>query len=171
MTVTVERAVVPEFMVTAALRLIHLDVKYHGVKSEDLYVWGQHPFPHLRERPEIMAIAGLVTARLQSEGLLCTPQIVWHLPDEAPEDLALEPHTDVPPEGRVFALIAGVALSEWTQTDGALWWWDPLPQSVTLQPGDVLTITPDTRHSPGINRGGRIRCGVYLRWTIEADHD
>jgi ectoine hydroxylase-related dioxygenase (phytanoyl-CoA dioxygenase family) len=168
MTVTVERAVVPEFMVTAALRLIHLEVKYHGVRSEDLYVWQQHPFPHLRERPEIMAIAGLVTARLHSEGMLCTPQIVWQLPDEVPEGVALEPHTDVPPDGHEFTLIAGVALTEWTHNNGALWWWDPLPQSAVLEPGDVVTMMPDTEHSPGINRGGLIRCGVYLRWTKEA---
>lgn len=165
MPIRVIEQCVPDGIREDVLRLIHLRLRWQGVSAEHLAMWGQHPFPDLREHLHIQLVREMVTTVLGLESFeACTPQIVWHLPDEA--HISLEPHTDVPPDGRAFRMIAGVALTPWSPHNGGLHVWNGngLPAAIELWPGDIVAMTPDTLHSPGLNHSGLPRIGLYFRW-------
>jgi hypothetical protein len=169
MTYRILRDVVPEALRTPVLRLIHTDLRYRGLSSRELDCWGQVSWPHLEHLAPVQTIAAWLDDVLDHPGELSRPlQIVWTLPQDAPDGLELTPHTDVPPAGREFALIAGVALSDWSGFNGCVRVWEHGPQGIpcpiALRAGDVVTLTPDTLHSPGVNWSGEIRSGVYVRW-------
>jgi hypothetical protein len=169
-TATTLRNVVPESMRRDVLRLIGTDLRYRGLSARELDQWGQLTWPHIEPLEQVQAIAHYLDGRFGQPGELSRPhQLVWTLPQEAPEDYPLEPHTDVPPAGREFALIVGVAFSQWTWENGTLRVWerglDSLPHTVLLDPGDVVVLDPTLPHSPGVNRSGEIRTGMYVRWT------
>jgi hypothetical protein len=166
----VVRQLVPLDAREAALRRVHVDVMRSGLSTaeiagyQDVKVW----FPHLRWEPEIVALADYLPPAAR-EGELCDPQILLHLPDEA-TDWQLEPHLDAAPpwgNGRVYRLIAGVALTPGGRRNGGLVVWPfrgqgPVP--VDLDAGDVVLMHPRLPHSGTLNRGGAIRYAVYLRY-------
>jgi len=39
---------------------------------------------------------------------------------------------------------------------------------VELEPTDAVLLSPDLRHSGGLNRTGSLRYGVYFRWLRDA---
>jgi ectoine hydroxylase-related dioxygenase (phytanoyl-CoA dioxygenase family) len=73
---------------------------------------------------------------------------------------------DVPPTDRQYAVIAAVALTEWTADNGAVIAFDPRPRAVELSPGEIIAFAPSLSHSPGLNRTGLPRIGVYFRWLL-----
>ena len=165
---------VPPRRCDSVLRVIHLDIRDHGLDPGVISEWNKTiaQFHHLRECREIMAIGDLLEEALDPPGERCTPQIVWQLPDRAPEDMKPWSHVDVPPEGTQFTVIAGVALTGWGSENGGLHVWrnnhdDSESEALDLRPGDVVAFDPGQKHSPGINRSGAVRAGLYFRWMTE----
>lgn len=167
----VHRGIVPPTLVTHASRLIWEDVRFRGLRPEEMDEWERVscPFPHLRFDPDIMAVREFLVDHFDLGGLVpCEPQLIFQLPDGA--DFATPyAHVDEPPpwaDGRPYERILGVALSEWGGTNGTVgepdgdggYW------SVTLSPGDVVDIPPALPHFTLPNRGGQVRLGVYFRF-------
>lgn len=167
--VEIRRAVVPEELVDAALRLLHLDLITRGASAEELgaWLWAVHWFPHLRDDPRITALAQALPAAWRT-GEICEPQILLQFPHSGPEP-EITFHLDHEPDwaqGRRYERIVGIALSRWDRENGGL-----LirrdgrpPLAVELDPGDAVMMKPDVWHSAGINRTGSIRYAVYFRW-------
>jgi hypothetical protein len=164
------RAAVPRGTVEAALRHIHLDMVREGIPVETVsrWLWSSHWFPHLKWEPPILALAGALPDELQT-GEMCDPQIILHPPDDCPEQ-ELVPHVDQEPKwagNRRFLRIVGVALSPADAANGGLTVW-PLdeggPETLELEPGDIVVMNPRLPHASGINRKGGIRYAVYFRF-------
>src|SRR5437762_103923 len=87
------RDVVPQDVVQAALRHIHLDVVQRGLDAATLstWLWSSQWFPHLRWDPPIVALAQFLPEELR-EGEACDPQIVVQPPDDC--DVPLVSHLD-----------------------------------------------------------------------------
>lgn len=166
--------VVPMAQIDAALRVINMDVRQRGLNPVELKQWNSVacPFPHLRFSSKIAVLYAPVLARLglspESAGQLCEPQIIYHLPDDVPADYEPWSHVDQEPDwanGRRYVRIVGVALTDWTTGNGTLRVWDSdEPRAIVLKAGDAVILRPDVPHSPGVNRSGSIRAGVYFRW-------
>jgi hypothetical protein len=170
--VEVARAVVPPERVDGALRLIHTDLLERGSSATELseWLWAMHWFPHLRHRPEMLALADTLPQQWR-QGTMCDPQILLQFPHVGP-DPEITFHVDQEPnwaEGRRYVRIVGVPLSQWRAENGGL-----LIQTVDgsevieLDPGDAVMMTPDVPHSGGLNHSGTIRYGVYFRWLEPA---
>lgn len=161
----VYRGLVPEQLVDAALRTLHLDVAERGVDPDALRVWATTTaFPHLRYHPSILAVRDeleRLAGSWISTGSWADPQIVWRLPDAA-ASWPLELHVD-DDEGQPFASIHGVALTRATRRDGCLVvdYGGELP--VELEPGDVVTLDGHEPHASTLNRGPHVRAALYFR--------
>ena len=171
----IRRRVVPPALVDDALRLLHVDLLQRGASAAELgeWLWGAHWFPHLRDAPPITALAEALPPPWRS-GMRCDPQILLQFPHVGPvPDVTF--HLDQEPEWagiRRYRRIVGVPLTPWRAENGGLIVNQPLtgPESVELDPGDAVMMSPSLPHSGGINRTGSIRYGVYFRWLeLEAD--
>lgn len=166
--VDVRHEAVPIELVDGALRLLHTDILERGAHAQELseWLWGAHWFPHLRDRPEITALAEALPPEWQT-GVMCDPQILLQFPHVGPEP-EITYHIDQEPEwadGRRYRRIVGVALSHWCAENGGLIVrTDDGPATIELSPGGAVMMAPDVLHSGGINRTGQIRYGVYFRW-------
>lgn len=126
-------------------------------------------FPFLRCAPEIVALREALPAGLRS-GVACEPQIL--VAESIGGDAELVAHVDEEPywaRGRGYSRIVGVALTDADIEDGCLHVredgaWLPVRQRA----GDVVVLSPDAPHSPGVNRSGRNRVAVYFRWLRAA---
>ena len=166
--VEVARGVVSRRRVQDALRVLHIDLLERGASASELgaWLWGTHWFPHLRERPEIIALADDLPEAWR-EGTPCEPQILLQFPHVGPVPEITYHHDEEPhwAQGRRYLRIVGVPLSPWHAENGGLLVKGPDgPVPVELEPGDAVMMTPDVPHSGGINRLGTIRYGVYFRW-------
>jgi hypothetical protein len=164
----IARGVVPPELVDDALRLLHLDMLEHGHSAQTLsaWLWAMHWFPHLNRRDEILALAQALPASWH-RGTLCDPQILLQFPHVGPEPEIVF-HLDDEPQwagGRRYARIVGVPLSPWRRENGGLLVEvDGAPVAVEVDPTDAVLLSPDLRHSGGVNRTGSPRYGVYFRW-------
>ena len=164
----------------AVLRVLNEDVRHRGVAPGEWGLWESVacPFPHLRFAEPTLALRDAVRARIGREGKRfpelgapCEPQYIWQWP--TPDDYHDPPyHLDEPPpwaDGKGYALIAGIALTDWIPSNGALCYERPgydRPEPSWLSAGDALVMTPDLRHCSGLNRTGHVRAGVYFRWLV-----
>ena len=166
------RGIVPIALVDDALRLLHSDLLQRGASSAELsdWLWGAHWFPHLRFSPAIVALADALPPSWRS-GARCDPQILLQFPHVGPvPDVTF--HVDQEPVwagARRYRRIVGVPLSPWRSENGGLVV-KPAggPQTVELDPGDAVMMSPGLLHSGGINHTGAIRYGVYFRWLEPA---
>lgn len=171
-SVEVAHGVVPEEKVDEALRLLHLDLLERGASAEELgdWLWGTHWFPHLKERPQILALAESLPEEWRT-GRLCEPQIILQFPHTGP-DPEISFHLDQEPawaNGRTYLRIVGVPLSPWRGDNGGLLVkTGEGPAPVEADPGDAIMMTPDLPHSGGVNHSGRLRYGVYFRWLADS---
>lgn len=169
--VQLRRAIVPEELIDAALRLLHLDLITRGATAEELgsWLWAVNWFPHLRDDPRITALAQALPAEWRT-GQICEPQIILQFPHAGGAEPAISYHLDQEPEWageRRYERIVGIALSRWDRENGGLLIEGPSgsePLAVELNPGDAVMLEPHVRHSGGINRSGSIRYAVYFRW-------
>lgn len=168
----IARGVLSQRLVDDALRLLHLDTLEYGHSAQTLseWLWAMHWFPHLNQRDEILALARALPAPWRS-GTLCDPQILLQFPHIGPEPEIVF-HLDEKPawaDGRRHARIVGVPLSPWRPDDGGLLVKvDGTAVPVELEPTDAVLLSPDLRHSGGLNRTGSLRYGVYFRWLRDA---
>lgn len=174
MTVRIVPNVVPAAQRRAVLRLLHLDTLQRGLDPAEWQRWRgvACPYPHLRDTPEVAAVRRCLDEVLRPWGQPCEPQFVAHWPDAA-ERWDSPPHIDEPPpwaDGRPYTLIAGLALTSWTEQNGSLRYWtrqgDVVP--VELRAGSVVLVPPALPHATGLNRTGLPRFGLYLRWVEPA---
>jgi len=167
----VARGIVPQEQIDDVLRLLHLDLLQRGAVAEELgeWLWGAHWFPHLRERPEIYALAEALPEEWRT-GQICDPQILLQFPHVGPEPEIVF-HLDQEPAWageRPYLRIVGVPLSPWRGDNGGLLVQTAAgPSPVEADPGDAIMMTPDLPHSGGVNRTGSLRYGVYLRFLAE----
>ncbi len=167
----VARGAIPEQKVDDVLRLLHLDLLERGASAEELggWLWNTHWFPHLRERPEVYALAESLPEEWR-RGQICEPQILLQFPHTGPEP-EISFHLDQEPawaEGRTYLRIVGVPLSPWRGNNGGLLVQTAEgPAPVEADPGDAIMMTPDLPHSGGVNHSGRLRYGVYFRWLAD----
>jgi ectoine hydroxylase-related dioxygenase (phytanoyl-CoA dioxygenase family) len=167
---------VPDDLLQAALRRLNLEILRCGITAEQIDEWKYATFwPTLRFEPEILALREPLAKILEpgDDEVWGDAQLLLRFPDEA-DEWPLTPHTDDLPEwadGREYQAIVGVALSRARAIDGCLAVW---PRShrgetsdetelVELDPGDIVVMHPQLRHSSTLNRGGSIRYAVYIR--------
>lgn len=156
---------VPAELVKDANITIWNALRYRGVSQREWSDWGQHTFPYLVEAPAIVKIVEHLKA-IYGLGLPCyAPQIVFQLPTEYAGEL--EPHVDVPPAQKRYTRILAVALTRWTDLNGSIHLWQDETRhcALYLNPGSVLDLPIDAKHSPGINRSDMVRIGLYVRWA------
>jgi hypothetical protein len=165
----VRHGVIPQERIDDVLRMIHLDLLERGADAGELgeWLWGTHWFPHLKHREEVLALEDALPPEWRV-GTLCDPQILLQFPHVGPVP-EITYHLDQEPEwarGRRYLRIVGVPLSPWRERNGGLLVAgdDGKPEPVELDAGDAVMMDPGLLHSGGINRGGGIRYGVYLRW-------
>lgn len=164
----VRRGAVPARLVDDALRTLHLDLLQRGASAQELgqWLWGAHWFPHLSYAEPIIALADALPAQWRT-GDRCDPQILLQFPHVGPEP-EITFHVDREPAWageRRYRRIVGVALSRWHRDNGGLLVRrDGEVVPIELEPGDAVAMTPDLRHTGGINRTGALRYGVYFRW-------
>ena len=165
----VMRGAVPRVRVDAALWLLHADMLQRGIDAKEIgeWLWGMHWFPHLRFEDEISALAEALPAPWQT-GTRCEPQILLQFPHVGDTEPEISFHVDREPdwaERRRYVRIVGIALSDWTRENGGLIAdTEQGPVPLELAPGDAVLMSPDLRHSGGVNRTGAIRYGVYFRY-------
>jgi hypothetical protein len=163
--------------VEAALRLLHLAIRRHGLTVEEIATCQESTFfPHLRWEPEVWGVLPPSAAEALgwTEGdEWAEPQLLMRFPDED-QPWPLMPHVDQTPPwagGRTYRGIVGVALTRAGERDGTPHVWpgshrggrtgDPVP--VPLEAGDALIMHPALEHSGSLNLGPTIRCAVYFR--------
>lgn len=182
--VVVRRAVEPA-AVGAALRLLNLAIRRHGLSAEEIAACQQATFfPHLRWEPEVWAVLPPVAAELlgfRAGDEWAEPQLLLRFPDEE-QPWPPQPHVDEPPPwagGRTYRGVVGVALTPAEAGEGAPCVWpgshhgDPGAQrAVPLEAGDALVMHPGLAHSGSLNLGAKVRSAVYFRllagWRTEA---
>jgi Phytanoyl-CoA dioxygenase (PhyH) len=164
----IRRGIIPPALIDDALRLLHLDLLQRGASAAELgeWLWGAHWFPHLRHSPAIIALADALPPAWRT-GARCDPQILLQFPHAGPvPDVTF--HLDQEPDwagSQRYRRIVGVPLTPWRSENGGLIVKPSTePQSVELDPGDAVMMSPRLLHSGGINRTGAIRYGVYFRW-------
>lgn len=182
------RAVVPTPAVHAALRLLNLAIRRHGLSSEEIAECQQTTFfPHLRWEPEVWAVLPEPASRIlrQREGdEWAEAQLLLRFPDES-VPWPLVPHVDEPPgwaEGRPYRGIVGVALTDADVDHGPPCVWpgshrlgppsdrtggpavapDAAVQ-VPMKAGDAIVMDPMLRHAGTLNLGPHVRHAVYFR--------
>jgi hypothetical protein len=171
---TVLRGAVPADAIDRALRHLHLDIVRNGLPAERLaeWLWASHWFPHLKWDAPIASLVEHLPEELRS-GEMCDPQIVLQPPDDC-DAVELVPHVDKVPDwadGRPYLRIVGVALSGAGPETGNLVVWPfdrDEPEPLEVEPGDVVVMHPQLPHASGLNREGRIRYAVYVRFIEPA---
>lgn len=167
--------------VDAALRLLHLAIRRHGLTPEQILECQSSTFfPHLRWEPAVWDVLPEWAAELLgwAEGdEWAEPQLLMRFPDEE-QPWPLEPHLDESPPwagGRPYRGIVGVALTSAGPADGAVSVWPgshrgrvSSPVAVPLAAGDALLMHPALQHSGSLNLGPAIRCAVYFRLVTGA---
>jgi ectoine hydroxylase-related dioxygenase (phytanoyl-CoA dioxygenase family) len=169
------RAVIPAAVRAALLRRLNLEITRVGLTPEEIARCSLGTFfPHLRWEPEVVAVRDALEELLQPApgSEWADAQLLLRFPDEA-EDWPLEPHVDQEPDWageRRYVVVAGVALSQAHEIDGALSVWpgshlgqDEGARLVELDPGDVILMHPELRHCSTLNRGATIRYATYFR--------
>jgi ectoine hydroxylase-related dioxygenase (phytanoyl-CoA dioxygenase family) len=168
--------------VQAALRLLNLAIRRHGLSAEEISTCQQSTFfPHLRWEPEVWGVLPAKAAEILgwAEGdEWAEPQLLMRFPDED-QPWPLMPHVDQTPpwaDGRVYRGIVGVALTPAGERDGTPHVWpgshrgglsgDPVP--VPLAAGDALIMHPALEHCGSLNLGPATRCAVYFRLLTRA---
>jgi hypothetical protein len=174
--VVLRNAVAPA-AVAAALRLLNLAIRRHGLTAEEIAECQAATFfPALRWEPQIWDLLPPDAAEVLgwTEGDdWAEPQILLRFPDED-EPWPLEWHVDSPPPwaaGRRYKGIVGVALTSAAAHEGTVHVWvgshrgeptgEPVP--VLLDAGDALVMHPDLRHCGSLNLGPNTRYAVYFR--------
>lgn len=174
--VVLRGAVEPD-RVEAALRLLHLAIRRHGLTADEIATCQEATFfPHLRWEPQVWGVLPPQAAELLGwvEGdEWAEPQLLMRFPDEH-QPWPLQAHVDqVPPWAgqRRYKGIVGVALTAAGARDGTPYVWpgshrapatgDAVP--VPLEAGDALVMHPALEHSGSLNAGATIRCAVYFR--------
>lgn len=174
--VVLRKAVSPE-AVRAALRMLNLAIRRHGLSAEEIAQCQSATFfPQLRWEPQVWGVlpegAGEVLGYADGDDW-AEPQLLLRFPDED-QDWPLKSHVDVAPpwaQGRRYKGIVGVALTPAGPADGTPYVWvgshrgsvstDPVP--VTLDAGDALVMHPSLKHSGSLNRGAQTRFAIYFR--------
>ena len=163
--------------VQAALRMLHLAIRRHGLTTDEIATCQESTFfPHLRWEPEVWGVLPPTAAEVLSwtEGdEWAEPQLLMRFPDED-QPWPLKPHVDQTPPWagqRSYRGIVGVALTPAGERDGTPHVWpgshrgsrtgDPVP--VALKAGDALIMHPELEHSGSLNLGPTIRCAIYFR--------
>jgi hypothetical protein len=164
--------------VRAALRLVNLAIRRHGLGEEEITRCQQSTFfPHLRWEPEVWGVLPAGAAEWldwHPGDDWAEPQILLRFPDES-QAWPLQPHVDEPPPwavGRCYRGVVGVALTPVDASEGAPCVWPgshsgaaaaAQPVEVSMAAGDALLMHPALRHSGSLNRGPYIRAAVYFR--------
>ncbi len=170
------RQLVEARRVDRALRVLNLAVVHHGLAPHEIQQWTTTTyFPHLRWEPDILELRRPLEELLpaEPEEQWADPQLLLRFPDEG-DSWPLTPHVDGVPDwasDRDYRFIAGVALTPSRRQDGCLAVWPgsqagstvSSPRLVELDPGDVVIMHPDLRHSSTLNRSGSVRYAVYFR--------
>jgi hypothetical protein len=173
--VVLPQATPPERL-AAALRLLHLAIRRHGLTPQEILECQQSTFfPHLRWEPEIWGVLPDDAAELLgwTDGdEWAEPQILMRFPDEE-QPWPLEPHLDESPswaQGRPYRGIVGVALTSAGDLDGTVSVWPgshvgraAQPVAVPVAAGDALVMHPALLHSGSLNLGASIRSAIYFR--------
>lgn len=160
----------------AALRLLTLSIRRHGLTAEQVASWqGDTFFPHLRWEPQIWATLPPSAAELlgwQEGDEWAEPQLLLRLPDED-EPWPVQPHVDDPPSWATpqgYRGIVGVALTTAGPEDGTICVWPGShagrveePVLVPLKAGDALLMHPRLGHAGTLNLGAGIRAAIYFR--------
>jgi hypothetical protein len=179
--VVLRQAVEPEPL-RAALRMLNLAIRRHGLTAEEIAECQSATFfPHLRWEPEVWGVlpaaAGEVLGMADGDEW-AEPQLLLRFPDED-IDWPLEPHIDEAPPwaaGRRYKGIVGVALTKAGPEDGTPYVWvgshreraasEPVP--VPLEAGDAIVMDPRLAHSGSLNRGPTTRFAIYFRLLTPA---
>jgi hypothetical protein len=170
------RAAVGPQQVRAALRVLNLAIRRHGLSAEQIAEWqGGTFFPHLRWEPEIWDVLPARAAELlgwQEGDDWGDPQLLLRFPDED-QDWPLTSHVDEPPEWagpEGYRGMVGVALTTAGADDGTVCVWPGShagrtedPVLVPMEAGDALLMHPALAHAGTLNRGATIRTAVYFR--------
>jgi hypothetical protein len=173
---------VPQQALRAALRMLNLAIRRHGLTAEEIAECQSATFfPHLRWEPEVWGV--LPPAAAEALGFAegdewAEPQLLLRFPDEA-IDWPLQSHVDEAPPwaaGKRYKGIVGVALTAAGPEDGTPYVWvgshrgevsnDPVP--VTLQAGDAIIMHPRLAHSGSLNLGPSTRFAIYFRLLTPA---
>ena len=170
------QAVAPD-AVHAALRMLNLAIRRHGLTAEEIAECQSATFfPHLRWEKEVWDVlppsAGAELGWVEGDEW-AEPQLLMRFPDED-QPWPLDWHVDEAPpwaDGRRYKGIVGVALTSAGPEDGCPFVWpgshggdvqgDPVP--VPLDAGDALLMHPGLAHSGSLNLGPSTRCAVYFR--------
>jgi hypothetical protein len=164
--------IVPYEMADALVRRIYRDIALNGLSRQDDWPSRHNAFHHLSDCPEVQDIVGLLECCVPPGiGDLCPEhQLIFQPPDDVPEDFPITPHIDVPPTGKMFTLIAGVPLTDWTGLNGSPHIFrGNMHEPMRIERGSVLLMGPLCTHSPGINRESQPRIGLYVRWMADAE--
>jgi Phytanoyl-CoA dioxygenase (PhyH) len=171
------RQAVPVDACRAALRLLTLAIRRHGLSAEEIaHCQSATFFPQLRWEPEVWAVLPSMAAEVLgwAEGDdWAEPQLLLRFPDED-QPWPLEPHVDSAPpwaEHRRYKGIVGVALTPAGPLDGTPHVWpgshrgagDTHPVPVPLNPGDAIVMHPALQHCGSLNLGASIRAAIYFR--------
>ena len=173
--VVLPQATSPE-AVAAALRLLHLAIRQHGLTPQEILDCQQSTFfPHLRWEPAVWGVLPPDAAELLgwTDGdEWAEPQLLMRFPDEE-QPWPLQPHLDESPPwagGRPYRGIVGVALTPASEIDGPVSVWpgshrgrESAPRPVPLAAGDALFMHPALQHSGSLNLGAGIRSSIYFR--------
>lgn len=170
------RAVAPA-AVRAALRMLNLAVRRHGLSAEEIAECQAATFfPHLRWEPEVWGVLPPSAAEVLgfAEGdEWAEPQLLLRFPDED-QHWPLSSHVDSAPPwatGRRYKGIVGVALTDVGPDDGAAQVWrgshrGPVehgPEPVPMSAGDALVMHPALEHCGSLNLGPNTRFAIYFR--------
>jgi hypothetical protein len=168
--------------VTAALRLLTLAIRRHGLTAEEIVTCQATTFfPQLRWEPPVWDVLPATAAELLGwvpGDDWAEPQLLIRFPDED-EPSAPVPHVDALPDwapGGAYRGIVGVALTTAGERDGAPMVWpgshrggaSSTPVPVCLEAGDALVMHPGLRHCGALNLGAQLRAAVYFRLVRDA---
>lgn len=170
------RGAVAPARVKAALRVLNLAIRRHGLTADEIAACqGATFFPHLRWEPQIWDALPPRAAELlgwQEGDDWGDPQLLLRFPDEE-EQWPLTPHVDSPPEWAAaegYRGIIGVALTTAGAADGTVCVWPGSHRGaseervlVPLEAGDALFMHPALEHAGTLNLGPTIRTAVYFR--------
>jgi ectoine hydroxylase-related dioxygenase (phytanoyl-CoA dioxygenase family) len=176
------RQAVPPDAVRAALRMLNLAIRRHGLTADEIAQWQAATFfPHLRWEPEVWAVlppAAVDVLRFAEGDEWAEPQLLIRFPDED-QDWPLASHVDEAPpwaQGRRYKGIVGVALTCAGPADGTPYVWPGShrgpaathPIAVPLAAGDAIVMHPALEHSGSHNRGAATRFAIYFRLLTPA---
>jgi hypothetical protein len=179
--VVLPRAVAPE-AIAAALRLLNLSIRRHGLSAEEIAECQAATFfPHLRWDPAVWGVlppgAAEVLGWVEGDDW-AEPQILLRFPDED-QPWPLRPHVDEAPpwaDGRRYKGIVGVALTNAGAEEGTPYVWvgshrgpvDTEPVPVPLEAGDAIVMDPALEHCGSLNLGANTRFAIYFRLLTPA---